>query len=182
MRFDLALNIILTPVLCTKVYLYKYEFLIRINSNKQPIKTNKSKLIQINLYISNKFVHMDYLNEYHKECPNCGEEYEARRLNQKFCTMKCKARYNNRKAKEVNIKQKNIESITGATNRILWRNRQILFENIEGFANLNDLKEAGFKLNYITKFEQTSNQKNRFFCYDMAYEFNNKETIKIFQS
>lgn len=38
-------------------------------------------------------------NPYHKNCPHCQKDFNARRLNQKYCTYFCKVQFNNNLAK-----------------------------------------------------------------------------------
>jgi len=38
-------------------------------------------------------------NPYSKECPHCRKKFQARRLNQAYCTYFCKVRFNNEKAR-----------------------------------------------------------------------------------
>lgn len=38
-------------------------------------------------------------NPYHKNCPHCQKDFNARRLNQKYCTYFCKVQFNNERAK-----------------------------------------------------------------------------------
>lgn len=120
-----------------------------------------------------------YHSEYIKTCPECQQEYEARRLNQKFCSMKCKARYNNRKARKVVSAH---AEVVGATNEILWRNRELLRFNVDKEISFSEMERVGFKRSYITRFNVKKKGKNQFFCYDYGYQFINEDTIKIFKS
>lgn len=121
-----------------------------------------------------------YRPEYHKECPGCGNAFEATRLNQKFCSIKCKNWFNNRQARELHLAKKEIEQVTEKVNHFLWNNRLILMQNIGDQVEKNDLINQGFKLNYITRFEDLGNRKTRFYCYDIAYEFLDGNTLKIY--
>lgn len=120
-------------------------------------------------------------NTYQKECPNCGEAYIGSRLNQIYCSAKCKARYNNRKAKEIEIAQKTIRRITYSKNRILWENRQLLKKYAGQQMEIELLQEEGFRLNYITDFYEDQEGDNILRIYDYGYYFINETLIKIFQ-
>lgn len=119
--------------------------------------------------------------EYYKICPECHENFDARRLNQKFCDLTCKTRYNNRKLHSRYHSRKNEDQICKETNSILFKNRQILKQFEGKTVKLEDLKKLGFVLQYITQFEYTDDHpKTFFYCYDMKFEFIDKFNLKIF--
>lgn len=118
--------------------------------------------------------------DYQRECPGCGAEFTANRLNQKFCDSRCKARYHNHINRETILRKKSEEAITSNINVVLWNNRELLKANIGKEVGLNEMIKIGFKSNFITRFEQIGQQKSRFFCYDVAYEFVDPQTIKIY--
>ncbi len=120
---------------------------------------------------------------YHKNCRECGQYFEARRLNQFYCQAKCKNRANNRKARESDWQNQYVKSITASLNQILWRNRILLQQYLDEEVALAELKEEGFQLNHITHFTSADTKKgNIFFCYDFGYYFINENYIKIIQS
>jgi len=123
---------------------------------------------------------MKHFPEYQKECPGCGETYEAKRLNQSFCTPKCKNRYHNNNSRKARLKNQSRKSITANHDAVLWNNRQLLKTNAGKKVSLEGFKNLGFQTNFITYFKQISSVKNRFFCYDTSYEFLDEETIQIF--
>jgi hypothetical protein len=123
---------------------------------------------------------MNNFPNYQKECPGCGETYEARRLNQSFCTPKCKNRYHNNNSRKARLENQSRKSITANHDAVLWSNRQLLKANTGKKVNLEELKNLGFQTNFITYFKAIDNEKNRFFCYDMSYEFVDSKTLKIF--
>lgn len=118
--------------------------------------------------------------DYQRECLGCGTEFTANRLNQKFCTSRCKARYHNHNNRETILRKKAVEAVTGNVNMVLWQNRELLKANNGNLVDFNEMKKIGFKSNYITRFEEAGQNRNRFYCYDMAYEFIDTETIKIY--
>ena len=118
--------------------------------------------------------------DYQRECPGCGSEFTANRLNQKFCDSRCKARYHNHISRETILRKKAIEVVTQDVNMVLWRNRELLKANIGKQVSFQEMKKRGFKSNYITRFEEVGKNANRFYCYDTAYEFVDPETIKIY--
>lgn len=118
-------------------------------------------------------------NDYIKTCPGCETEYEANRLNQTFCTPKCKNRYHNNIQRVERIRKIEIQKITKDTNLILWQNRALLKERFGEKVQLQDLESLGFKRNHITTFGNNEDGDNQLFCYDYGYEFIDAETIKI---
>lgn len=127
---------------------------------------------------------MDFQSLYTKECPGCGETYEANRLNQTFCTVRCKNRYHNNQQRASRMEAKLRSSITERDNKILWVNREVLrsFEEMETIDRAS-LTEAGFKFGYITRFQQSDpDVMPMFFIYDYGYKFIDSKTIKIFKT
>ncbi len=115
------------------------------------------------------------MNEYHKICAHCDEEFEATHLNQNYCCSTCRIRHNNGKARRARNRTKNI---TENINNILLHNRDVLADLREETISLAVLETKGFRLNYITRFELV-NKTNIFYCYDMKYEFYDASTIHI---
>ena len=123
---------------------------------------------------------MNFLIDYQKECPGCGETYQAKRLNQSFCTSTCKNRYHNGRSRQKKIVTQERQRITRQHDKILWTNRKLLKANVGETVALIDLENLGFKTNFITHFKNVGEQTTRFFCYDIAYEFLDTKTLKIF--
>jgi hypothetical protein len=123
------------------------------------------------------------MEDYQKCCPECELDYHANRLNQVFCSIKCKAQYNNRKAREQGEQtlqaQQKIDHVTGYTNAILWRNRNVLKAFVGQKISLDIVTKQGFQTNYITSFGQGKTQQNIFYCYDVAFVFINQTTIEV---
>lgn len=117
--------------------------------------------------------------EYIKKCPQCKSKYEANRLNQKFCSMKCKARYNNNKARKRNS---TLNDVAAPINAILWNNRNLLAANEDKSFDKDAMLKVGFKFNYITRFGQDEDGGNLLYCYDYGYSFIDANTIKIFKA
>ncbi len=96
-------------------------------------------------------------------CLYCGNEITGR-TDKKFCTVQCKAQFNNRK------KNKEEESIQ-KLNRILRKNRNILKEiNNAGHSGTQQeaLQQMGFDFRFYT--HQVSENNTTFnFCYEWGY-------------
>lgn len=118
--------------------------------------------------------------DYVKDCPFCGERFEAQRLNQKFCSKSCKTRYNNGKAKSQNEAR---QKIVGQIHDILWKNRELLRLNVDKEIAKAEMERVGFKWTYITNYKTAKNRNNQhvYFCYDYAYKFIDSDTIQIFK-
>jgi len=54
-------------------------------------------------------------NPYSKKCPNCSKDFQARRLNQDYCTYFCKVRFNNERARLRRLELLEIEKKHQAT-------------------------------------------------------------------
>lgn len=122
---------------------------------------------------------MEILSEYLKICPVCEIEYEARRLNQTYCSIQCKARFNNYKSKN---KKLTYAAVTEKKNKILWKNREVLSRYDGQEVSVETLLDLGFKLRYVTNFYLDQKiKKNVMVVYDYAYIFINENTIKIQQ-
>ena len=121
---------------------------------------------------------MNLLEEYQKICPTCQQQYEARRLNQVYCSRKCKMRLNNRKAKHI---RESYESITKSKNEILWNNRNILKRHEGHKVLFENLIKAGFVKKHVTHFGMDERGKNLLYCYDFGYKFVEESTIEIFK-
>lgn len=124
---------------------------------------------------------MNLVQEYIKVCPECEQEYQAHRLNQHYCSVRCKTRFNNRKARQKEEQFKSIQVVTNEVNTILWKNRLALQAFAGQEISLEEVQEHGFQLNYITFFDQNKKGENRFYCYDYSYKFIDPTTIKISQ-
>lgn len=116
-----------------------------------------------------------------KDCPECEEPFEGR-LNQIYCSISCKSRFHNRKARKKRKVNPIIEKITKEKNAILWRNRLILKKYVEQEVLISDLEKFRFKRNYVTDFLAMKNGNNVFNVYDYGYYFIDSKTIKIFKN
>ncbi len=115
-----------------------------------------------------------------KDCPECQEPFVGR-LNQVYCSMTCKSRFHNRKArknKKVNLV---MEKITKEKNAILWRNRLILKKYVDQEVLISELERFGFKRNYVTDFFAMKGGNNVLNVYNYGYYFIDEQTIKIFK-
>ncbi len=118
-------------------------------------------------------------NEYFKNCPECQKDYEAKRLNQVYCSQKCKTRFNNRKVRlATNEKLGIIEN----TNSILWKNRELLSQYANQTISIHTINQKGFDKNFITRFskiEVEGKKKNCSHIYDYYFYFLDSNSIKI---
>lgn len=121
-------------------------------------------------------------NDYTKTCPGCDTEYEANRLNQTFCTPKCKNRYHNNIQRAERMRRAEIQKTTKDTNRILWKNRELLRELAGQEIDMKDMEQHGFTFNFVTQFRLDNNNMNILFCYDYKYIFTDYETIIILEN
>lgn len=120
--------------------------------------------------------------EYAKQCPECKNHFEARRLNQKFCSAECKIRYNNRTLRTHYHARKKEDSICRDVNNILFKNRKILKQFEGKTVKIEELTQRGFVLRFITQFERKDDKKNIFYCYDIGYEFFDTQTLTVFKN
>ncbi len=119
------------------------------------------------------------MNEYAKKCPECRTDYEAKRLNQVYCSQKCKTRFNNRKVRMAHHEK---EKVIANTHDILWKNREILHRFVTQKCPINQLNELGFDKNFITRFskiEVDGKKKNCSHIYDHYFYFIDNNTIQI---
>lgn len=117
--------------------------------------------------------------KYEKQCPNCGEGFKARRLNQKFCNIRCKAAFHNAKNRQFNLQY---DDVSSSIHDILWNNRELLRANTGKEVNKKDFQNIGFEMRYMTHYKTNPNSKeNTFFCYDHAYKFVKDGVLKIFK-
>lgn len=120
---------------------------------------------------------MNILSDYYKVCPTCEEEYIAKRLNQIYCTPRCKALKNNHKAKWI---KEDYNAITFDTNQMLWSIRNFLKKKVGQELAYRTISKNEFRLGVITGFYLDETTKaNVLKVYDYAYYFINEEAIKI---
>ena len=99
-----------------------------------------------------------------KKCKECGLEFYGR-LNQYFCSAKCRFDFNN------SIARNNREDINIIL-KILLRNREILKSLFEaGTIEIlrTDLTAKRFNFIYLTHQLKTEDNKNYIFCFDYGY-------------
>ena len=87
--------------------------------------------------------------EYHKECPYCGAGFEASRLNQVYCSHRCKYTSNNRKRKALNHHHRRINAILARNWALLERVRKQT-GNKTARLKREDLEARGYNFNYHT--------------------------------
>lgn len=119
-------------------------------------------------------------NQYEKTCPNCGDPFTAKRLNQDYCSADCRVQFNNHQAIQ---NRATVSETTAIVNAILLKNREVLRRLSEKNeqVSLMELTQEGFQTNYITYFEPGKHGETKFFCYDYGYIFLNEKTLKIIQ-
>jgi endogenous inhibitor of DNA gyrase (YacG/DUF329 family) len=113
-----------------------------------------------------------------KKCPECGNDFEAARLNQIFCDTTCKMYYNNRNAMAKYHERNEEDLVTREVNKVLYKNRKILKKYAGQEVGLKIIEAEGFRNQYITSFRQEE-KKMVFMCYDIAYVFLSETTIQI---
>lgn len=94
-------------------------------------------------------------------CHECQIEFEVVRLDQKFCTRKCRNRFNNRLVRQETAFTKRVD-------KILHKNRKLLAEFVNQKINITDLESYGFNFSYLTKLKK-KNELDVFFCYEYYY-------------
>jgi hypothetical protein len=116
-----------------------------------------------------------------KQCPECGNNFEAARLNQKYCDPDCKTQHNNRNTMEKYHERNQEDLVTREVNKMLYKNRQILKRYAGQEVELKTIEAEGFTNRYVTSFRQGEDKKMVFLCYDIAYKFLSDTTLKIEQ-
>lgn len=115
-------------------------------------------------------------------CNQCSKQYLPKRSDQKFCSLKCKNKHNNKKVIAAYQQRKQADIVTKETNTILMKNRNILKANCNKEFLIERLEKVGFVLNTVSGFEPTSDGKQpTLFCYDYAYQFIDAQTVRIFK-
>jgi len=94
--------------------------------------------------------------EYVKNCPYCTEQFEAKRINQKFCSYRCKYTFNNRKRKDKEI-------VKACDTKILDKNHSVLKvlfvqDNSKKYSK-SVLIKSGFSFEYLTRNATTKEGK-----------------------
>lgn len=97
-------------------------------------------------------------------CQECETEFEVNRLKQKFCTRKCRNRFNNRIVRQD-------KQFTTRIDNILHQNRKILAANIGKQILISDLKSQGFNFKYFTDINKQDGM-DFFNCYNYYYSYN----------
>lgn len=105
--------------------------------------------------------------EYGRNCPYCDERFEARRINQKFCTPRCKYTHNNRKRDKRNQVSKRVNKLIRMNYTIL---ENLLEQQGEGRAEipLEQLKGRGFNFTYHTHDTELKDKSKATSYYDIG--------------
>lgn len=117
-------------------------------------------------------------------CPFCKKKFEPSRLNQLYCSDKCRYTYNNRKARAKRIQKQTEQSDTvERINQILIHNRSILKKYAGQQVEVGQLKQEGFNFYFIT-YHQTMKAKKQqtgtaYFCYEYGYQFIKETTVEV---
>ena len=99
-----------------------------------------------------------------KECIECRSSFRGR-SDKKFCCADCRSAYNNRKNRDQNNLMRNINNCLRRNRRIL---RDLCRKHIEKVER-HRLAQKGFRFGYCTHIEETGNDKQLHYCYDIAY-------------
>lgn len=108
-----------------------------------------------------------------KKCKECGLEFHGR-LNQYFCSAKCRFDFNN------SIARNNREGFNDIL-KILLRNREILkaiFETGTTEIPKTDLQAKRYNFTYLTHQLKSEDSKNYIFCFEYGFLVLN-DTLKI---
>ena len=108
-----------------------------------------------------------------KKCRECSLEFYGR-LNQYFCSAKCRFDFNNSKTRN------NREDINNIL-KILLRNREILkaiFESGTTEISKTDLQTKRYNFTYLTHQLKAEDRSNYIFCFEYGFLVLN-DTIKI---
>lgn len=100
-----------------------------------------------------------------RTCIHCQERLFGR-ADQKFCSDFCRNQFHNQKKKSAHSSFRNI-------NRILYRNRGILwtlYQEHRLVVRWDEVLKAGFDPNYCTACQVNGSGSPRYYCYDMSYE------------
>ena len=120
--------------------------------------------------------------EFLKNCSQCQIRFSPKRSDQKFCSLKCKNKENNKKVMAEYHQRKREDIVAKETHTILMKNRKLLKDNCDKQLSVDSLIKAGFALNTCTGFEQQADAHSpRLFCYDYGYQFIDPKTIKTFK-
>jgi len=110
-----------------------------------------------------------------RKCLKCDIQLNGR-IDQKFCSDKCRNAYNNRQYVESNNTIRTI-------NRILKKNYSILTSlKTEGktTTTLSLLQKKGYRFDYFTNTRTTRTSRVNYFCYDHGYrEQDNNKVILV---
>lgn len=108
-----------------------------------------------------------------KKCRECSIEFHGR-LNQYFCSAKCRFDFNN------SIARNNREDINSIL-KILLQNREILkaiFETGTTEIPKTDLQAKRYNFTYLTHQLKSEDSKNYIFCFEYGFSVIN-DTLKI---
>jgi len=112
-----------------------------------------------------------------QNCINCGETLSGRR-DKKFCDDHCRSLYHNQTyAPDYNLIRK--------THTILRKNRRILLQAGIAFGERNEvpsqwLTEQGFSFQHCTQWTDRKKTEQQIICYDIAYQWLDREHVRIF--
>lgn len=120
-----------------------------------------------------------YDEEYKKVCPYCEVEFEAKRINQKFCRNKCKYTFNNRKRKEKSLEKHLQQEILDRNHNVL----SILYQSSKGLGrrvSKEELVKRGFSFVFFTHYGKTENGKHimNVYNFSLCAEGSGEYTIK----
>jgi hypothetical protein len=108
-----------------------------------------------------------------KTCLECHKQFEANRLDQKYCNTFCRNHYHNKKVRATSYQTRDI-------NNILNNNYQILKQINPANLSVEELKERGFDFRYITQLLKAKSGENIFLLYDYAYYFKSETLVQVY--
>ena len=113
---------------------------------------------------------MNYIN-----CPECTTSFLPFRVDQEFCSVRCRVKHNNAKAKDQRDRWKKLSEI-------LHNNVRILDEELgslnEKMVDGQTLIQKGYLPNYITQMEVIDNKKVHMVV-DIMIEVDTTQTVKL---
>lgn len=117
--------------------------------------------------------------EYRKLCPHCEEGFEAKRLNQVYCTSRCKYTANNRKRQALNRQHQRVNAIL-ARNWLLLEQVRKQSGNKPVRINRQKLEALGYNFNYHTHHLTLSEEKTAYMQYNLGLVYMGNDSCDLY--
>ena len=95
-----------------------------------------------------------YEDEYSKECPYCEEQFMANRINQKFCSHRCKYTFNNRKRSAKDLQKAKHQKWLDQNHKVLATFYNSTNDRSKTYTK-QVLIDKGFSFQYLTRVAKT---------------------------